>query len=75
MKATYAISCAALILVLGCKREAKSPAAQATKVTNGDFTFYVGSVAVNGSNVPMSNVTFRVVTDTNNLPYTNRTSK
>jgi hypothetical protein len=66
MKMTCIISSILLLLVLGCKREAKSPPAQITTVSNGGFTFYTGKVTMNGTNVPMTNVTFTALPDTNN---------
>ena len=75
MKTTSIIACISLLLALGCKREAKSPSAQFTTVSNAGFTFYMGPVTMNGTNVPMSNVTVKVLTDNNDSSATNRSSK
>jgi len=53
-------------LVLGCKREAHSvpPApAESKTASDGGTTWTLGAVAVNGTNVPLTNVTVRVMTN------------
>ncbi|HTR43282.1 MAG TPA: hypothetical protein VMH87_16850 [Pseudomonadales bacterium] len=62
-----------LCFVPGCKPKAK-PAAP-TIFTSGNSTFAIGQVIVNGTNIPMSNVTITVIQDTNGSPGGKGTSK
>lgn len=39
------------------------PESKATAVSNGDFTFYLGTTTINGTNMPASNIVVKVMTD------------
>jgi hypothetical protein len=55
-----------LFLILGCKHEAEQPPpSRAETVTNGNFSFRIGAVKMNGTNVPTSNFTVTVLQNTN----------
>lgn len=71
MKISYLILFAFALLILGCVRETKSSQASPGKsmtVSNGDFTWKLGTLMINGTNVPMSNITVQVVQETNGTP-------
>jgi len=46
-----------------------------TAVSNGGFTWYVGPVIINGSNVPANQLHLRAVQSTNLAPETNEITK
>jgi hypothetical protein len=81
MKITSIVAYTLPFLVLGCKREAQPvqsqpPApAQSTTLSNGGYAWTAGAVRMDGTNVPMSNITVRVIQSANTSPDTNAVSK
>ena len=66
MKIVYLIGCTLLLLVSGCKREtppAQSAPAESKKISDGNSTWTLGAATMNGTNVPLSNITVRVTTN------------
>ena len=68
MKIVYIIGCTLLFSVVGCKREtppAQSAPAQSKTISDGTSTWTLGAATMNGTNIPLSNITVRATT---NLP-------
>ena len=67
MKVVYIIVCCALLLTaLGCKHEppsAQSAPAESKMVSDGSSTWFLGGATMNGTNLPLSNITVRAVTN------------
>ncbi len=61
MKMAYLIALTVSFLVLGCKRE--GPPAESNTYSDGSNTWTLGAVTMNGTNVPLTNVTVRAVTN------------
>jgi len=62
MKIVSIIGCTLLLSVLGCKHEnrsAQSAPAGSKTVSDGSFTWTLGAATMNGTNVPLSNITVR----------------
>src|ERR1035437_3586909 len=66
MKIAYIIGCTLLLFVLGCKHETRSaqsaPAGSKT-ISDGGYTWTLGAATMNGTNVPLSNITVRAITN------------
>ena len=70
MKMTHIFTLTLLFLVLGCKREVKSvqpPPTESKTFSDGSFTWHLGAMTQDGTNVPLSNVTIRVKAITNKV--------
>ncbi len=69
MKIASILACALPFLLLGCKREARSaqspppPPAQSKTVSSGGVTWHLGAATMNGTNVGLSNISIRAVTN------------
>ncbi len=66
MKLVYIIGCTFFLSVIGCKREpapAQSPPEQPKMVSDGSSTWTLGAVTMNGTNVPLSNINIRAITN------------
>ncbi len=68
MKIAYILTCTLPLVVLGCKKETPpaqtqpAPPQQSKTVSDGNVTWRLGAVTMNGTNVPLSNVAIRAVT-------------
>jgi hypothetical protein len=67
LKIAYTIGCALTLLVLGCTHETRcaqpQPPAGAKALSDGNFTWVVGAVSVNGTNIPMDNIKVQALTN------------
>ena len=69
MKITYILACTLPLFVPGCKPETQTaqpqppPAEQSKTVSDGGVTWTLGGATMNGTNVPLSNITVRAVTN------------
>ena len=69
MKIAYILACTLPLFVLGCKKETQSaqpqppPPGQSKTVTDGNVTWTLGAATMNGTNVPLSNITVRATTN------------
>jgi hypothetical protein len=66
MKIAYMIGCILLLSVLGCKDQTpsvQSPPADSKKFSDGSSSWNLGTVTMNGTNVPWSNITVRAMTN------------
>jgi hypothetical protein len=63
MKIKHLLLLTLSLLVWGCKREAKSvhpPPTESRTLSDGNFTWYLGSVTNNGTNVLLNSTNFTV---------------
>lgn len=68
MKFLYIIG-GTLLLLVGCKHEsrsAQSAPAESKMVSDGTHTWFLGAATINGTNIPLSNITVRA--STNQIP-------
>jgi len=69
MKIAYILTCTLPLFVLGCKQKTPSaqpqppPQGQSKTVSDGSVTWTLGATTMNGTNVPLSNITVRAVTN------------
>ena len=64
MQIAYIIGCTFLLPVLGCKHQGRSAQSAPVKtVSDGGYTWYLGGATINGTNVPLSNITIRAITN------------
>lgn len=66
MKIAYIIGCTLLLAVAGCKQEtesAKSAPGGSKTISDGNATWTLGAATINGTNVPLSNITVRSITN------------
>lgn len=66
MKIIPLVACALPLLVLGCKHQPSSAPVQpqpSLTVSNGGYTWFLGSTTVNGTNVPASAISLRPLTN------------
>ena len=66
MKIAYIIGCTLLLSILGCKHETRStqPASAGSKtISDGSSTWTLGAATMNGTNIPLSNITVRAITN------------
>jgi hypothetical protein len=66
MKMTHIFAITLPFLVLGCNREAPSvhpPPAESQTYSDGTNTWTLGAVTLDGTNVPLTNVTVGAVTN------------
>ena len=71
MKIVYIIGFTFLLSVIGCKQEtrsAQSAPAESKTISDGSSTWTLGAATMNGTNVPLSNITVRVRAITNQAP-------
>jgi ABC-type uncharacterized transport system auxiliary subunit len=73
MKTKHILPIALPLLLMGCTHktqpaQSQQPQTESMTVSNGGYTVKMGALIVNGTNVPMSNVTVRVIQMTNVLP-------
>jgi hypothetical protein len=60
------IGCIVLFSVLGCKDEARptqSTPPKSKTISDGSHTWSLGAATMNGTNIPLSNITIRVITN------------
>lgn len=66
MKIVLIIGCTLLLAAVGCKREARPAVPQpagSKMVSDGQATWTLGAATINGTNVPLSNISVRVITN------------
>jgi hypothetical protein len=64
MKIPYIIGCTLLLSVLGCKHDSRSAQSPPVKtISDGGYTWYLGGAIMNGTNVPLTNLTVRAITN------------
>ena len=66
MKTVYIIGCTLLLSVFGCKRETgstQSAPAEFKTISDGTSTWTLGATTINGTNVSLTNITVRAITN------------
>jgi hypothetical protein len=78
MKKLYIILLVLVIVVLGylaMQTRANRPANNVTTISNGGYTWKVGAVRIDGTNVPAGQVHIAAIPGTNVPPETNESAK
>ncbi len=66
MKTVYILGCMLLLSGFGCKPEARpaqSAPPESKIISDGTSTWVLGAAIMNGTNVPLSNITVRAITN------------